>query len=578
MPRVCRTSLGRFQSARKLLELWASPCACAWSDLKCPKVPGTFSLRSNAFKRIASLPRVCRTSLVRFQSARKLLELSASPCACAWSGLKCPKVPGTFSLRSNAWKRIASLPRVCRTSLGRFRSARKLLELWAFPCACAWSDLKPPKVPGPFSLGSNACKRIPRLPSVWRTSLGRFQSARKLLELWAYPCACAWCDLKCPKVPGTFSLRSNACKRIASLPRVCRTSLGRFQSARKLLELWDSPFACAWSDLKPPKVPGTFSLGSNACKRIPRLPRVWRTSLGRFQSARKLLELWDSPCACAWSDLKPPKVPGTFSSGSNACKQIPRLRRVLRTSLGRFQSARKLLELWDSPCACAWSDLKPPKVPGTFSLGSNACKRIPRLPRVWRTSLGRFQSARKLLELWAYPCACAWSDLKCPKVPGTFSLRSNACKRIASLPRVCKTSLGRFQSSRKLVELWASSCACAWFDLKCPNVPGTFSLRSNACKRIASLPRVWRTSLGRFQSARKLLELWASPCACAWSDLKCPKVPGTFILRSNACKRIASLPRVCRTSLGRFQSARKLLELSASPCACAWSDLKCPKV
>ena len=216
--------------------------------------------------------------------------------------------------------------------------------------------------------------------------------------------------------------------------------------------------------------------------------------------------------------------------------------------------------------------------PTSSDLRSNACKRIASLPRVWRTSLGRFQRARKLLELWASPCACAAPHLKCPKVPGTFSLRSNACKRIASLPRVCRTSLGRFQRARKLLELWASPCACAWSDLKCPKVPGTFNLRSNACKRIASLPRVCRTSLGRFQRARKLLELWASPCACAAPYLKCPKVPGTFSLRSNASKRIASLPRVCRTSLGRFQRARKLLELWASPCACAWSDLKCPKV
>ena len=210
------------------------------------------------------------------------------------------------------------------------------------------------------------------------------------------------------------------------------------------------------------------------------------------------------------------------------------------------------MELRAYLCACAWSDVKCPKVPGTFSLRSNACKRIASLPRVCRTSLGRFQSARKLLELWGSPCACAWSDLKCPKVPGTFSLRSNACKRIASLPRVCRTSLGRFQSARKLLELWGSPCGCAWSDLKCPKVPGTFTWRSNACKRIASVNRACRTSLGRFQSARKLLELWASPCACAWSDLKCPKVPGTFTLRSNGCKRIASFPRVCRTSLGRF--------------------------
>ena len=265
------------------------------------------------------------------------------------------------------------------------------------------------------------------------------------------------------------------------------------------------------------------------------------------------------------SDVRCPKVQGTFSLRSNACKRIASLHRVCRTSLGRFQSARKLLALWAFPCACAWSDLKCPKVRGTFSLRSNACKRIASLPRVCRTSLGRFQNARKLLELWASPCACASSDLRCPKVRGTFSLRSNACKRIASLPRVCRTSLGRFQSARKLLALWAFPCACAWSDLKCPKVRGTFSLRSNACKRIASLPRVCRTSLGQFQKARKLLELWAFPCACAWSDLKCPKVRGTFSLRSNACKRIASLPRVCRTSLGRFQSARKLLALWAFP-------------
>ena len=273
-----------------------------------------------------------------------------------------------------------------------------------------------------------------------------------------------------------------------------------------------------------PKVPGTFSLRSSASKRIASLPRVCRTSLDRFQSARKLLKLWASPCACAWSDLSCPKVPGTFSLRSNGCKQIASLPRVCRTSLDRFQSARKRLELWASPCACAWSDLKCPKVPGTLSLRSNACKRIASLPRVCRTSLERFQSGGKVLELWASPCACAWSDLKWMKVPGTFSLRSNAWKRIASLPRVCRTSLGRFQSARKLM---------------------------NSGPPTAHAPN-------RFQSARKLLEVWASPCACAWSDLKCPKVPGTFSLRSNACKRIASLLRVCRTSLGRFQSARKL--------------------
>ena len=289
---------------------------------------------------------------------------------------------------------------------------------------------------------------------------------------------------------------------------------------------------------------------SNACKRVASLPRVCKTSLGRFKSARKLLELWASPRACAWSDLKCLKVRDSFSLQSNACHRIASLPRVCRTSLGRFRSARELLELWAFPCACASSDLRCPKIQGKFSLRSNACKRIASLPRVCRTSWGRFQSARKLLALWAFLCACAWSEIRCPKVQGTFSFRSNACKRIARLPRVCRTSLGRFQSARKLLELWASSCAFAWSDLKSPKVRGTFTLRSNACKRIASLPRVCKTSLGQFKSARKLLELWASPCACAWSDLKCLKVRDSFSLQSNACHRIASLPRVSRTTMG----------------------------
>ena len=372
------------------------------------------------------------------------------------------------------------------------------------------------------------------MPRVCRTSLGRFTSSWKLLELWLSPCACTWSDVMCRKVRRTFSLGSNACKRVASLPRVCRANLGRFQSARKLLALWACRCACAWSDLKCPKVRGTFSLRSNACKRFASLPRLCRTSLGRFQSARKLLALWASPCACAWPDLKCPKVPAIFSLRSNACKRIVSLPRVCRTSLGRFQRARKPLSLWASPCACAWSELKCPKFRGTFSFRSNACKRIASFPSVCRTSLGRFQSARKLLALWASPCACAWSGLKCPKVQGTFSLRSNAWKRIASLPRVCRTILGRFQSARKLLALWPSSCACAWSDLRCPKVRATFSLRSNVCKGIASLPRVCRTSLCRFQIARRPLALWAILCARVWSDLKCPKVRATFSFRSNA--------------------------------------------
>ena len=121
---------------------------------------------------------------------------------------------------------------------------------------------------------------------------------------------------------------------------------------------------------------------------------------------------------------------------------------------------------------------------------------------------------------------------------------------MVSLPSVCRTSVGRFKSARKLLELWASPCACASSDLKCPKVRGTFTLRSNACKGMVSLPRVCRTSLGRFQNARKLLEPWASPCACAWSDQECPKVQGTFSLQSNARKTNRQLAQSLQNKSG----------------------------
>ena len=145
------------------------------------------------------------------------------------------------------------------------------------------------------------------------------------------------------------------------------------------------------------------------------------------------------------------------------------------------------------------------KVLGTLSSRCNDCKRLAGLPRVYRTILGRFQTARKLLALWASACACAGSDLRWAKVLGTLSSRSNDCERLADLPRVCRTILGRFQTARK-----PSSCACAGSDLKCAKVLGTLSSRSNDCKRLAGLPRVYRTILGQFQTARKLLALWAS--------------------------------------------------------------------
>ena len=131
--------------------------------------------------------------------------------------------------------------------------------------------------------------------------------------------------------------------------------------------------------------------------------------------------------------------------------------------------------------------------------------------------------------------------LKCAKVRGTLCSRFNACKRLAGFPRVCTTSLGPLQSAKKLIPLWASACACAAHDLKCAKIRGTLSLRSNACKRLAGLPRVCRKNLGRFQSARKLFPLWAFECACAGHDLRCAKVWGILSSRSNACKKTRRL-------------------------------------
>ena len=223
-------------------------------------------------------------------------------------------------------------------------------------------------------------------------------------------------------------------------------------------------------------------------------------------------------------------------------------------------------------------DLKSGKVRGTLSSRSNVFKKLAGLLRVCRTSLGRFQTATKLLALLASASACAASDLNCAEVRDTLSSRSNVFKRLAGLPRVCRTSLGRFRTARKLLAFWASTCACAASDLNWAEVWGTLSSRSNVFKGLAGQPRVCRTSLGRFQTDRKLFALWASACACAASDLKCGEVRATLCSRSNVFKRLAGLPRVCRTSLGRFQTARKLLAVWASACACAASDLKSGEV
>ena len=268
---------------------------------------------------------------------------------------------------------------------------------------------------------------------------------------------------------------------------------------------------------------------------------------GPIPKCQETFSTLGSSCACAGSDLKFFKVLGTLRSRSNDCKQLAGLSRVSRTILGRFQTARKLLALWASSCACAGSHLKCMKVLGTLSSRSNDCKRLAGLSRVCRTILGRFQTARKLLALWASSCACAGSDLKCVKVLGFLSSRSNDCKRLAGLPRVCRTIMLRFQTARKFLALWASACACAGSGRRWAKVLGTLSSRSNDCKRLAGFSRVCRTILGRFQTARKLLALWASSCECAGSDLKCVKVLGTLRSRSNDCKRLAGLSRVCRT-------------------------------
>ena len=91
------------------------------------------------------------------------------------------------------------------------------------------------------------------------------------------------------------------------------------------------------------------------------------------------------------------------------------------------------------------------------------------------------QSAKSFLAVWNRPKIVLQTldkpashlqsldrELKVPRTfahfMGTLRSRSKDCKRLAGLPRVCRTILGRFQTARKLLALWASSCACAGSD------------------------------------------------------------------------------------------------------------------
>ena len=138
-----------------------------------------------------------------------------------------------------------------------------------------------------------------------------------------------------------------------------------------------------------------------------------------------------------------------------------------------------------------------------------------------------------------------WLRMHCPlprvrKVCDALSSRSKACKWLAGLPRNCRKSLGRFQKRQETLPT-LGACLC----MRCPlprvrYVFDALRLRSNACKWLAGLPRVCRKSLGQFQNARKLFPFWAFACACAapylgfakvkerWRRLSFPKTSCTY--------------------------------------------------
>ena len=119
------------------------------------------------------------------------------------------------------------------------------------------------------------------------------------------------------------------------------------------------------------------------------------------------------------------------------------------------------------------------------------------LPRVCRTSLGGFQSACNIFPLRNSACTWAAPEIKCAKVKGTLTLQSDACKRLPGLPRSdCRKSLGRFQIAWQPFALWASTYSCAAPDLKCAKVQGTLSLRSNALQTTCKFAQSMQNKFG----------------------------------------------------------------------------------
>ena len=107
-----------------------------------------------------------------------------------------------------------------------------------------------------------------------------------------------------------------------------------------------------------------------------------------------------------------------------------------------------------------------------FAFATKRLQTICRLAQSLQNYFGPILNCQGTFSTLGVRRACAASDLKCAKVLGTLSSRSNLSKRLAVLPRVCRTILGPFQTARKLLALWASACACAASDLKCAKVEG----------------------------------------------------------------------------------------------------------
>ena len=120
-------------------------------------------------------------------------------------------------------------------------------------------------------------------------------------------------------------------------------------------------------------------------------------------------------------------------------------------------------------------------------------KMTRRLPESLQKQFGPFLKRQETLPTLGLCLRMRRSLSRVPEVCDALSSRSNACKWLAGLPRVCRKSLIRFQNARKLCPLWARACAvpylgCTKFVMLYVRVL-TLANDSQACRESAD--KIW---------------------------------------------------------------------------------------